>query len=68
MPGVRILCQTVTSGVIFPIFQVVWSDFLQETCIMMKHQPSMEEQPGPPLSHMVTGSELFAPFVDSTNT
>lgn len=67
MPGVRIGDQLVSSRVVFAVLHVVRADFLQETFISVL-VPSREEQPGPPLSHSVTGSLLFGPFTDSTNT
>jgi len=67
VPWVVVFFQTVANFVVNSVLEVVGSDFLDESLI--RHGvPRSELQPGPPLSHRVRGSELFAPLTDSTKT
>ena len=66
VPGIGVESEIVAFAVVDTLFHVVGANFLQESYITTAI-PSMEEQPGPPFSHKVTGSLLFLPFIDSTN-
>lgn len=67
MPGVVVKSKVVPVFIVSPVFQVERSYLLQETYITA-YLPNMEEHPGPPFSHKVTGSLLFFPLADSTKT
>jgi len=67
MPWVFVEFKFIPYSEINSFFQIVWANLLQKTFIV-DELPSMDEQPGPPLSHRVTGSLFLGPLMDSTKT